>query len=538
MGIKAKLPSLFPPLTRGDTENNQTASWRILKPRYRELASPCSRDCPAGLKPERFIRHFSKGEEREAFIEIAKAHPLPSTMGRICFKSCEGECNREHFDGAIAVHSIERTIGDIAIERNFELEGTTKTNSFRAGVIGGGPAGLSFAYHMRRGGAEVTLYDTHSSPGGMLQHVIPEYRLPYRVVEREIGRLMKTGIRFISKEFSRRDIDDAARNFDVLLVATGAWHILHPFGGKKETSAVWDAIPFLEKIKKSPMSIKNKSVVVVGGGNSAIDCARTALRLGGKVDLYYRREERHMPAYREEIDRAYEEGVHFHFLSTLVSPFFDGDTLKSVKMVRTKIIEEQRGRSRGRCVSLEGTGFEIPSDILIIATGGNPSLREEQFEEMGNILFAGDGARNSERTVTSALGSGRKAALKILDNVGLSSLSVPGEAGPLELAGVEKINRDYVHRADRMRESVLSSEERIITFEEVVMTPSLTETVREADRCLSCGSCNGCDNCRIFCPDGAVRLGEKGYFIDDEHCKGCGICWTECPRGALDYEEG
>ncbi|NIS74390.1 MAG: FAD-dependent oxidoreductase [Deltaproteobacteria bacterium] len=528
---------LSPPLAGGTTEKNLTASWRHLKPVYRELISPCREECAAGVRPERFLHHLSRGKVKEAFYVILEAHPFPAIMGRVCYRECEKKCTRDHFDGAVAIGSLERIAGDRAIEERFDLGLPVRKNAGRAGVIGAGPAGLSFLYHMRKAGFDVTLFDMKMAPGGMLRHVIPDYRLPSKVVDAEIGRLLGGGINFVRKRFALEGIVGMEREFDILLVATGAWQSTLSFQHEEGSSGISDAIRFLQRAKESPISLKGKKVLVVGGGNSAIDSARAAIRLGADVDLFYRRDERDMPAYEEEVEEAVKEGVQFHFRVAPRSPLFEKRRIRGVKMIRTDVIRGKDTGPRGKVIAREGTEFEIPCDLLILATGEDAAFSENQIKVGKHLYIAGDAMRNATRNVTWALGSGKEAALSFLSNAGLIDEKGKDEKHR-EVAGADTINRDYVRPSTRLKSKAIPIARRIRTFDEVENTPTFEDGMIEAGRCLSCGVCNGCDNCRIFCPDGAVRWNGGDYSVEYDHCKGCGICWTECPGGAISFTEG
>ncbi|RMG58543.1 MAG: FAD-binding protein, partial [Deltaproteobacteria bacterium] len=305
-----------PPLGWKSTADLTKEEWRHLRPIVREHVSPCRSGCPIGTRVEIFLDHVKKGKTKEAFFEIAERNPLPSTTGRVCYRFCEKECTREKFDRSLAIGSLERFVGDSALSERYPLDLPRKGREGKIAVVGSGPAGLSFAYQMRKRGFRVILYDRKGRPGGMLTHIIPEYRLPAGVPAAEITRLLEGGIEFVRREVSPREIPSLAREADALCVATGAWEETPPEGIRPDGRTVVTASSFLEAVRVNPPPLKGKPVAVIGGGNSAVDSARAALRLGGEVTVCYRRREADMPAYREEYEEAVKEGVEFLFCAS------------------------------------------------------------------------------------------------------------------------------------------------------------------------------------------------------------------------------
>jgi 2-oxoacid:acceptor oxidoreductase delta subunit (pyruvate/2-ketoisovalerate family) len=553
---------------------NKTGTWRYLKPRYVMKTPPCNEACPAGNDIEGFMVLTREGKFREAWELIKEENPFPGVCGRVCYHPCESSCNRGEYDEALSIHAIERFLAHSQMERKSERHTPKMRRKEKVAIIGSGPAGLTCAYHLARMGYGVTVFEAHSAPGGVLRMGIPEYRLPRSILDHEISDIqswgveIKTNIR-IGKDVTFRDL----KAFQAIFIATGAHQSrnLNVEGGHLE--GVLSGLDLLKQIRMGERPSLGKKVIVIGGGNVAIDVSRSALRLGvGTVEIYYRRSRAEMPAISEEVDEAFREGVKIHFL---VSPIKvlgkEGQAvgLECVKMT----LGEPDATGRRKPVPIEGSTFRVDADTIISAIGEVPDLSflpHEvslnngliQVDEMGLVhvkgFFAGGDVSSPIHTVVGAIGSGKRAALAIHEylqggwmrdklqmvqvgkkgTISMKKYFHPpqGEANP-PVIPFKEINTDYFEHQPKIPSPSLSVEERKGTFEEIFS--SLTEEMakKEATRCFNCGVCNGCDNCWIYCPDLAVKRKKDRYEIDYDYCKGCGICFEECPRGAILLEE-
>jgi len=520
---------------------NKTGSWRSSTPLHKDKIPPCNFNCPAGENIRGYIDLIKKNKIGDAFILLTEANPMPAVCGRVCFHPCQANCNRQNFDIEIQVRLLEKFIGDWALE-NIKGTNLPELNSQKIAVIGGGPAGLSAAYYLRQKGLEVTIYDENGLPGGILHYGIPSYRLEKNILRSELSRIMN-GIEFKPNMRFGRDFDIGnLLNYKAVFLATGA-HFSKKLNVPGENyKGVVPGLEFLKKINSGDLiDLKDKTVVVIGGGNTACDVARTAFRLGARVHLIYRRTEKEMPAFAEEIEQLKSEPIKIEFLAAPERIESHNDNKLQIILKKMKLGEPDES---GRCrpIPIEGSDFEIVADKLYTSIGEDPDL--SFFQETGldgesgldftridrrlrDKLFIGGDLLQNPRTVAHAIGSGRLAAQKI-------ELFVKGEIlkaddNIVEIASPEDVSYHYFSRVNSIKwKSELVTDNRI---------SSADKAIQEADRCFSCGVCNHCDNCYNFCPDLAVIKSHTGYQVNLDYCKGCGICANECPGGSLQMEE-
>jgi NADPH-dependent glutamate synthase beta subunit-like oxidoreductase len=526
----------------GSSLANKTGSWRTERPVYVDRLPPCNHACPAGENVQQWLYEAEAGEDgyERAWRKIMEENPFPAVMGRVCYHPCETSCNRAQLDEAVGINSVERFLGDEAIARGWQVEPPAHPSGKRVLVVGAGPSGLAAAYHLARLGHHVTVRDAGPLPGGMMRFGIPKYRLPRDVLDAEIARIVDLGV---TLELNSKVADiQAAKDdgFDAAFLAVGAHLGKRAYIPAGSAARILDAVSVLRSMEGEGQPLLGRRVVVYGGGNTAIDVARTAKRLGAEESIVvYRRTRERMPAHDFEVEEAEDEGVLMKWLSTIT--YADEGRLVVEKM------------------ELDETGFpqptgeyeELEADSLVLALGqeadlslldGVPGLVVDDgvVQVASNMMtgapgiFAGGDMVKAERTVTVAVGHGKKAARHIDAWLrGVSSEPAPKH----ELADVAQLNPWYYSDAPRSLQPQLSLVRRQSTFEEVVGGLDESNALYEARRCLSCGNCFSCDNCFGVCPDNAViKLdgpGEK-YAIDLDFCKGCGICAAECPCGAIE----
>ncbi|MGZ5358616.1 MAG: NAD(P)-binding protein [Solirubrobacterales bacterium] len=531
----------------GSSLANKTGSWRTERAQYVNRMAPCGHACPAGEDVQAWLYEAEEGGEgyEHAWRKIIEDNPFPAIMGRVCYHPCETACNRAELDESVGINSVERFLGDEAIAKGWRFELPAEESGKRVLVVGAGPSGMSAAYHLRRLGHAVTIYEAGPMVGGMMRFGIPTYRLPRDVLDAEAQRILDMGVEL---ELSRKvtNVEESMREggFDAAFLAVGAHIGKRAYVPAGEAARILDAVSVLESMEGEEKPELGRRVVVVGGGNTAMDVARTAKRLGATdAVVVYRRTRERMPAHEFEVEEAEEEGVMMRWLETIKE--VDGGKVKIEKM------------------ELDETGFpqptgeveELEADSVILALGQEADLSllegvegievDDGVVQVGpNMMtghqgiFAGGDMVPAERTVTVGIGHGKQAARHIDGWLRGDAYEPPPEP---EIASFDKLNTWYYADAPRAARPRLEIERRRGTFDEVVRGLDTDNALYEARRCMSCGNCFACDNCYGVCPDNAVlKLAEgpeanvNGYLIDLDYCKGCGICVAECPSGAIE----
>ena len=523
----------------GSSLANKTGSWRVERPVYLDRLPPCNDACPAGENVQGWLYHAESGDYEQAWRRLSEDNPLPAVMGRVCYHPCETACNRGQLDESVGINAVERFLGDYAIEQGWSFAPVTARSDKRVLVVGSGPAGLSAAYHLRRCGHHVSVFEASASPGGMMRFGIPKYRLPRAVIDAEVARIVDLGIELCLGE-NVSDLAKALRDgdFDAAFLAVGAQIAKRAYIPAGDSARVLDAVSLLRSVEGAETAQLGRRVVVYGGGNTAIDAARTARRLGATdAVVVYRRTRAQMPAHESELEEATEEGVLTRWLSTIAA--IDGDHV---------VLEEMRLDEQG-FPQPTGRFEELAADCVVLALGQSSDLSlvaglggvvvEDGVIKVGKDLmtahpgvFAGGDAVAAERTVTEAIGAGKRAAHGI--DAWLRNEAPPARERHV-LAGFEMLNTWYYADAPKSERRRLEAARRVSNFEEVVLGLDEANALFEARRCLSCGNCFECDNCFGMCPDNAVvKLGQgRRYRFDYDYCKGCGICAAECPCGAI-----
>ena len=517
---------------------NHTGSWRVEKPEYVHRMPPCNNACPAGENIQNWLYIAEDGAYESAWRALILDNPFPAIMGRVCYHPCESVCNRAELDEAVGINSVERFLGDHAIEKGWRIPAPSVESGFKVLVIGAGPAGLSAAYHLRSMGHSVTVRDATPAPGGMMRYGIPKYRLPREVLDAEINRIKEMGVVF---EMNTRvdDVHEALdEGFSAVFLAIGAQLSKRAYIPASESARILDAIKVLHEVEDGSQPLLGRKVVVYGGGNTAMDVARTAKRLGAEeAIIVYRRTRDKAPANDQEITEAIEEGILVKWLSTV--KHVDEKKLHIEKM---KLDENGFPQPTGEFETLE-------ADSLILALG-----QEVDFSLLGNSadldtkdgvmpvdatmmtshpgIFAGGDMIPAERTVTTSIGHGKKAARNI--DAWLRKKAYEKIANN-DIVTFGQLNTWYYTDAPHIVRERLEASRRAKDFSEVVKGLDESNALYEARRCLSCGNCFECDNCFGVCPDNAIiKLGPgKGFEINWDDCKGCGICVAECPSSSI-----
>jgi NADPH-dependent glutamate synthase beta subunit-like oxidoreductase len=493
-----------------------------------------------------WVRQIEMGDCYDAWLTLVDNNPFPAIAGRICHHPCESACNREHLDETVGICSLERYVGDMALAEGWQLPDPATSRDKSIAVVGGGPAGLSAAYQLRRQGYRVVLFESRDQLGGLLWHGIPGYRLDKAIVDGEIQRIIDLGV----EVKLRAEIGDSKAlqrlrdEYDAVYLATGA--SLPKLLPNLDYDQPWviDGADFLAATNAGGACELGQRVVVVGGGSAAMDVARSARRLGKSVSVLSLEPEALLPAQRVEVEEAREEGIEFITGAMMQSVDSDDDSL-TLRCVR---VEFEPGKTWGE-FSVEpivGSEFVLPADAVIPSIGQDADLSrwrglldsdgpvirtDKQWHTTTPGIFAGGDVTSMDRFVSVAVGMGRRAA----DEIG--RYLDPQDARTVDPIESEMpfgaINTYYHPLADRHRPAKAEIAVRLRRFDEVQQPLSRDEAIAEAARCFSCGTCIYCDNCYFYCPDMAITKREGGYDVKLDYCKGCGLCVAECPTGAV-----
>jgi 2-oxoacid:acceptor oxidoreductase delta subunit (pyruvate/2-ketoisovalerate family) len=525
-------------LDPGSSLANRTGTWRTERPVYVDRLPPCNSACPAGENIQGWLARAESGDYEGAWRLLMEENPLPAVMGRVCYHPCESACNRATLDSAVGINSIERFLGDEALRRGWRFEPSIQTSGKRVLVVGAGPSGLSAAYHLARAGHEVVIRDAGPYAGGMMRFGIPKYRLPRDILDAEIRRILDLGVE-LQLNSKVTDIREASKGFDAAFLAVGAHIGKRAYIPAGTSARVLDAVSVLRSMEGAEKPELGRRVVVYGGGNTALDVARTAKRLGAEeAIIVYRRTREKMPAHDFELEEALQEGVLVKWLSTIKQA---GES--SITVEKMKLDEKGFPQPTGELETLaaDSVVLALGQDVDLSLLDEVPGIEKQDgvIKVGANMMtghrgvFAGGDMVPSERTVTVAVGHGKKAARHI-DAWLRGNTYEKGEKHPL--AAFEQLNPWYYSDAPKTVRPMLDIARRKSSFDEVVAGLDETNALFEARRCLSCGNCFECDNCYGVCPDNAViKLGPgKRFQFNYDYCKGCGLCAAECPCGAID----
>lgn len=509
-------------------------------PIYANTLPPCNHACPTGSNIQKWLSLAQEERYEEAFQELVLNNPMPAIHGRVCYHPCENACNRTNVDQPVSIHAVERFLGDLALEKNWPIRYEAKKTGKRILIVGAGPSGLATAYHLKRFGHDVEIREAGPMAGGMMHFGIPAYRLPREILNQEVSRIEQMGIKIVLNNMVQDILAEKVKGqFDAVFLAIGA-HIGRGLDiPHDDPSNAMDAVTYLRKIETDEAPDVGKHVVVYGGGNSAMDAARTAKRKGAEVTVVYRRDRASMPAHDFECVEAMEEGVNFMWQRTINK--IDG---KTFTLEKTVLDESGRPQQSGEFESLE-------ADFLILALGQNidtiitQNIPGVEYKSDGTVivndqmmtgypgLFAGGDMVPSDRTVTIAVGHGKKAAAHI--NGFLKDRPFT-KVSKSPLIKYDKLHLWYKTEADQREQPAIPPQIRTASFDEVVGGLSQQEALYESQRCYSCGNCFECNGCLGACPHDAITSNGKGkgYSVDYNKCTGCEACYAQCPCHAIE----
>ncbi len=526
---------------------NRTGTWRIFRPIYENKIPPCNNECPTNEKIQGYFDLVKQSKLQEAYKLILEDNPFPSITGRVCYHPCENACNRKDYDDSIAIHCVERFIGDWGLKNVPFVKQLAKRKETVA-IIGSGPAGMATAYYLGLMGFDVTIFEKKVKLGGMLRYGIPAYRLPKKVLDNELKKLITLGIKFKTNTAVGKTItiDSMRKIFDYIIIAHGA-HKNRPMGITNEnTSDVFSGLEFLSQINSGKKPKIGKKVAIIGGGNTAIDAARSCLRLGLTPTILYRRTRTEMPAVPDEITACEAEGIKIEFLVAPVKII----ATKKGKVTGIELIKMKLGKpdasGRRRPVPVEKSNFVMNFNNIISAIGEQVDLsilsqdiaKTEWGVKADNIgrtnisnVFAIGDCVTGPKTVVEAFGAGKRTAFQITDTGSKIEYKIDC---PVKFTD---LNLDYFEHTGRIPKPEIPISDRKKNFKEVHTGYNKIMAKDEAERCFSCGVCNKCDNCFVLCPDLSVMKDDSEYEFDYDYCKGCGVCAHECPRFAITMTE-
>ena len=522
----------------------KTGSWRTLMPINITHTPPCNNACPAGNDIRGFLRVLAeKKDYDQAWHILTRTNPFPAVCGRVCPHPCEGGCNRRDFDEPLAINCAERAVGDYGLENNLQHKKLIDTRKEKVAVIGSGPAGFSCAFHLAKRGFQVKIYEANSEPGGMMRYGIPSYRQPNYILKQEIDNILSLGVELECnvKVGVNIPLDQLRNEYDAVFLGMGAQKGVSINIPGKDAENVFTGVEFLRQVNTGKWVDLGNDVVVIGGGNTAMDCARVAKRLGANVSVVYRRTRMEMPAITAEIDEAMEERIMFRYHTNPTKLILDEGRVVGLLCVQMEL-REPDASGRARPVPISGSEAFIPADTVIMATGQAVDYDGIDIQTVDNQwiytneylmtstegVFAGGDAVAGLETVSLAIGQGMRAASAIEDYIEGNKES---ELAQQPVVFSRELNTYYYQPVKRYEKEARSIHMRLKGFKEVYPAFDRDDIIVEADRCFSCGLCFDCGNCYMYCPDNAVKKSKTTgfYEFDYDFCKGCGLCAKECP---------
>lgn len=535
----------------GPQRLNKTGTWRYIRPIYRDRPAPCTNACPTGVEMREYLELVEQGELEKAWRLLKEDNPIPAITGRVCYHPCEEKCNRSRYDQPLAIHSLERLVGDYGL--GLAIEKPKITEKERVAVVGSGPAGLAAAYHLIKRGYSVTVFEAESELGGMLRWGIPQYRLPRDILDKEIASIEALGVEFKLNSRLGADISwEDLSAYQAIFIATGCYRNRELQVAGEDTSGVRSGPEFLRDVNTGRLgntALAGQRVAVIGGGNVAVDCARSARRLGAaEVSVVCLESSDDMPASATEIKQAEEEGVRIYPSRTVARILADAGKVTGVEYLKVSGLKFSPD-GQPQFDTIEGSQHSMPADMVIVAIGQvadvaflpegligkDGRLASERLGKVGDkVVLAGGDVVTGPARVVDALAAGKRAAATI---EALLKEKPPDDEEDQAVVDYEELNTLYFCPLPRQEVEPASPAQRLSGFKEVDPGLSGEAASKESQRCFHCGSCNLCGNCWLFCPDMSILESDGHLEIDYEFCKGCGICAEECPRAAIQTEE-
>ena len=522
------------------THAEGTGPKRFQLPVYMDFMPPCNSACPAGENIQAWMAHAQAGNYFDAFQALVEDNPFPGVMGRICVKPCETGCNRNHIDTTVNIHAVERFIGDEAIRQQWPIQFISYSTGKRVLVIGSGPSGLSAAYHLVRMGHQVEIYEANDEAGGLLRYGIPRYRLPKEILDAEIARIERLGVK-IKLNYAVNDVQMERKqgNFDAIYLAIGAQRIRKETFPQDNSVYIIDAFSFFREMQSFTSPFAHKKVIVYGGGKLALYIARIIKRLHSEVSVCFAGDKKMMPAYDYETEDALAEGVDVQLLQSISKTENNKITLEKMKVEKGKATGTGEFTDVTADVLILADRQEVDSAFLqsldgIVANGdGTIAINAERMTANAGTFAGGDMLPGENRSATIAIGQGKKAA-KYIDGFLRDKSFIKADKHPT--AGFRRLHMWYKTEAPQKEQNRLSPAVAIQSFDEVIAGLSEAEARFEAQRCLSCGNCFECDGCFAACPEDAIiKLGKGNrYVFNYNACTGCAVCYEQCPCHAIE----
>jgi len=534
-----------------------TGNWRAIRPVYRDKMPPCNNACGTNEKIQGYLDLVKRGKYLDAYALIKEDMPFPSVTGRVCYHPCEQACNRGKYDEAISIRAVERFLGDLGQALPHDVVKAGAPNGKKVAIVGSGPAGHSAAYQLARLGYEVTIFEKSPRAGGLNRGGIPDWVLPQDVLDREIERLVELGITIRTNTEVGKDVswDDLKSNYDACVLAVGLTDPNSARAEGEDKDGVAYGLPFLRDIGMGTSTVKlGPRVAVIGGGNTAIDCAREALRQGAEevTMITVEANTSEMPAVPEDLHDMIEEGVELMHGLAMTAVLGNG---------KVEALQLHAARFSGKvnaspiAIDREAPAARFAVDNVIIAVGQHASLKwlpdefknergtikVDRFGRLGDTMFfaAGDIVQlgsGQPLMVVNAVGDGKRTAFnldKVVRGEPLQERMVPLDV----ITDLARMNMTYFPKFARVQQAMLEPVGRRKTQEEVIQAFSEEQAIEESNRCFSCGTCNACDNCYLVCPEPCIVRSVRSnglYKILVDYCKGCRVCIEECPTGCLE----